>query len=61
MRNWLEMFSPMILSAVPNERRLALIRDIEQRLQPILFRNGDWFADYRRIRIVAVKEGLTSH
>jgi trans-aconitate methyltransferase len=59
MRNWLQMFSPMILSVVPDERRQALIRDIERRLRPTLYRNGAWTADYRRLRVVALKEDRT--
>jgi trans-aconitate methyltransferase len=53
MREWLEMFAGAYFDDVPVTEREALVRKIEERLKPLLFRDGAWFADYRRLRVVA--------
>jgi hypothetical protein len=37
--------------SIPQPQREALITAIEARLKPVLFRDGAWWADYRRLRI----------
>ena len=56
VRNWLEMFAGDFLAAIPRQKRQDLIRSVEDRLRPVLFQDGTWFADYRRLRIVAIRE-----
>src|SRR5262249_8037683 len=53
MRHWMEMFGGPLLSRVPQDRREEFFRHVENELRPILDRDGVWFADYRRLRIVA--------
>lgn len=53
MREWLEMFGGAYFEDVPAAAREAVVRKIEERLKPELFREGFWFADYRRLRMVA--------
>ena len=53
LREWLEMFGGAYLERVPADRRETLVNAIEARLKPILFRDGSWYADYRRLRIAA--------
>jgi hypothetical protein len=55
MENWIRTFSDDYLSRVPEDGRDAVIREVEETLRPQLFRDGSWFADYRRIRVVAVR------
>ena len=55
MRNWLEMFASGILKAIPDDRRPAVIGAIERELRPVLYRDGTWYADYVRLRVVAIK------
>jgi hypothetical protein len=57
MRNWVEMFGGHFLSRVPPERRADFFRQVEEELRPLLHRDGSWFADYRRLRIVAYRSG----
>ncbi|MBV8550634.1 MAG: methyltransferase domain-containing protein [Acidobacteriaceae bacterium] len=55
MEIWLRQFKPYALELLPPaERRTALTEMVEQ-LRPVLYREGAWVADYRRLRIVAVK------
>lgn len=56
LREWLEMFAGSYFDAVPVERTPALVRDIEARLRTTLWREGSWWADYRRLRVVAEKQ-----
>jgi trans-aconitate methyltransferase len=53
LREWIEMFGSAYFEDVPADRRDALIRKIEERLRPQLWRDGAWWADYRRLRIKA--------
>ena len=53
MEDWLEMFGASLLAGVPAAGRNAVVTRIVERLRPTLFRDGVWFADYVRLRIVA--------
>jgi trans-aconitate methyltransferase len=53
LREWLEMFAGNWFETVPAQSRAALINEIESRLAPILRCDGSWFADYRRLRVIA--------
>jgi trans-aconitate methyltransferase len=53
MREWLEMFGGAYFEGIPAHRHEALIREIESTLRPTLWRDGAWYADYRRLRVLA--------
>jgi trans-aconitate methyltransferase len=54
LRDWVRMFRSGVLNAVPAERREEFLRAVEDAARGELFRDGRWFADYRRLRVVAV-------
>jgi trans-aconitate methyltransferase len=56
LRNWIEVFADNEMSATPTDERAQIIRRIEDDLRPELYREGVWFADYRRLRIFAIKD-----
>ena len=56
MRNWLLTFADNIIELLPAEKREEVMSAVAQKLKPVLFREGSWFADYKRIRIVAFKQ-----
>jgi trans-aconitate methyltransferase len=56
MVNWIEMFAGGFLSGLSPEVRSRAIDRVEERLRPALYRDGNWSADYRRIRVFAVKK-----
>ncbi len=56
LRNWIAMFCQGMLRSVPADVRPQVIERVEAILRPELFRDGNWFADYRRLRLVAYKE-----
>ncbi len=55
LANWIQMFASRFLEQLSSEQQTELIQAVEQQLKPVLYRDGNWIADYRRIRIVANK------
>jgi trans-aconitate 2-methyltransferase len=56
LRNWLEMFASSLLSIVSPPTKVDIMTEIEEQLRSILYRDGSWMADYKRIRVVATKK-----
>lgn len=54
LRNWIEMFADSFLADVPVETTDRVISTVERDLRSTAFEDGDWTADYRRLRFVAV-------
>jgi trans-aconitate methyltransferase len=57
LHNWLTMFGSGIAGTATEEQRNRAYAHAIERLKPTLYRDGSWWADYRRIQIVAVKTG----
>lgn len=55
LRNWLEMFGGPMFADVPVSIKQQAIIRAEELSRPHLFQNGQWIADYCRLRIVALK------
>jgi trans-aconitate methyltransferase len=53
LRNWVAMFGDHVLGRVPAERREAFLKAVEENARGPLRHEGVWFADYRRLRVVA--------
>jgi SAM-dependent methyltransferase len=53
LRDWARMFAADAVAAVPEAEREPFFAQVEAIAGPDLFREGSWFADYRRLRIVA--------
>src|SRR5262249_35205431 len=53
LRKWFEMFGRSLLDRLRGDQREACLVRLETELRPALYRDGAWFADYRRLRIVA--------
>ncbi|MGB3238535.1 MAG: class I SAM-dependent methyltransferase [Geitlerinemataceae cyanobacterium] len=58
MQNWLAMFAASLLTEIPTERQPEILTAVERQLRPHLYRNSLWYADYRRLRVVATKPDL---
>lgn len=56
LRNWLATFADNVLEILPEDKRAEVIAETENRLRAEAYRDGKWFADYRRIRVIAIKE-----
>lgn len=55
LRNWIEMFRGSDLEHLTPEQRSQLFAETEARLRDALFDGETWVADYRRLRIYAIK------
>ncbi|ELY87812.1 type 11 methyltransferase [Natrialba hulunbeirensis JCM 10989] len=55
LASWLAMFGDGLLAAVPEGERADVIAAVEDRLRDEYFVDGTWVADYRRLRVVAVR------
>jgi trans-aconitate methyltransferase len=53
--NFLGMYTPQFLEALPEDRRAAFIAQVEQRLSPILYRDNGWQMNFVRLRLLAVR------
>ena len=57
MRNWFKMFGGGLFNGVPEDRLESIVTQTEQTLRVTNYKDGQWFADYWRIRVIAVKSG----
>ena len=55
LSNWLEMFGAQLTATIPDEQRKQFQHLVEQNAAPLLWREGKWWVDYRRLRVVALK------
>lgn len=55
LRNWIEMFAGCFFEGINGEDKLKILADIEEGLRAKLYQNGTWFADYKRLRVIAFK------
>jgi trans-aconitate methyltransferase len=55
LANWLRMFAHGLLDSLTPEQQNKVIESVEQQLMPTLYRENGWIADYRRLRIMAIK------
>jgi trans-aconitate methyltransferase len=55
LSDWIELFGDELLSGVPDTEHDDLIAAVEDRLRDDHFDDGTWTADYRRLRVVALK------
>ena len=53
--NWIEMFAGSFFTGISAEQQAFIIEKVEEQLKPVLFVDGKWIADYKRLRIVGVK------
>ncbi|MBI3654190.1 MAG: methyltransferase domain-containing protein [Acidobacteria bacterium] len=53
MRNWIIMFCAAMFQGLADDEQATALRCIEERLRTTHYRDGSWFADYTRLRVVA--------
>ena len=57
IKDWVRMFGPAFLHGITTAKAEEILEEVQEMLRPVLFKNGSWFADYKRIRIIAIKQG----
>jgi trans-aconitate methyltransferase len=55
MTNWIRVFGGMFLSAVSPEKHETFFEKLNEYAAPSLLCDGVWQADYRRLRVAAIK------
>ena len=55
LTDWIEQFGPNFFAGVTDADKVAVLTAVNAELRPVLFRDGHWFADYKRLRVVAEK------
>ncbi len=55
MVSLIERFAGEFWWGLSDHVRSQVMKSVEERLRPTLYRDGNWIADYRRIRVVAIK------
>jgi trans-aconitate methyltransferase len=55
LANWLRMFAYELLGELTPEQQSQVIASVERQLKPALYQAGRWVADYRRLRVLAIK------
>ncbi len=53
--DWLRMFGKPFFDSIPLEDVDVIRNEVQNSLRDRLFKNGNWYADYKRIRIIAFK------
>jgi trans-aconitate methyltransferase len=53
---WVTMFGAQFLEGIADDEKEQILAEITKKLEPYYNENGQWYADYKRLRFVAVKE-----
>lgn len=56
LKNFISMFCQHFLDDIPENKHREIIENVEQNLHARLYKEGNWMADYKRIRVMGVKE-----
>ncbi len=56
LRNWIKMFAMSFFHGLDEKEQEEVINKVEQQLKSKLFQDNQWIADYKRIRVIAIKE-----
>jgi trans-aconitate 2-methyltransferase len=59
LANWVRMFRGDVIKTLSADMQSKIFAAMEERLRPHLFCDGKWYADYRRLRLVAYKRSVT--
>ena len=56
IKDWLKMFATHYFNGIEEDKVENILDDVQEILEPTNYRNGSWYADYRRLRVVAFKQ-----
>lgn len=55
LANWLRMFANGLLDQLTPDQQTQVIQSVENQLRHTQYQDGIWSADYRRLRVLAIK------
>jgi trans-aconitate methyltransferase len=53
---WIAMFGSQYLEGIEETEKQQILKEITAILEPAYNENGQWYADYKRLRFIAIKE-----
>ena len=56
IKDWLEMFAGPFFSDIPKATVEDIKKEVAETVRKDCYQSGKWIADYKRLRIVAIKE-----
>ncbi|WP_207514943.1 class I SAM-dependent methyltransferase [Longitalea luteola] len=56
IKDWVDMFGSAFLEGVEAAAKDNILEEVQETLRQTQFRNRKWYADYKRLRVVAIKE-----
>lgn len=56
VKNWLKMFATSYLENLDPETAENILDEVQEKIRPTNFRDDNWYADYVRLRFIAIKE-----
>ncbi|PWA11154.1 SAM-dependent methyltransferase [Pueribacillus theae] len=56
LRNWIEMFCSGMFEGIDHKSKDNIVLNVEGEVKSRLYKDGQWMADYKRIRVIGVKE-----
>ncbi|KMY50514.1 class I SAM-dependent methyltransferase [Peribacillus loiseleuriae] len=56
LKNWMNMFGSGMFAGIDQDKKDYIITKVENHLKPILYKDNLWIADYKRIRVIGIKE-----
>ena len=56
LKNWIKMFGGLLFESIDEDKKDHIITKVENHLKAILCKYGNWVADYKRIRVIGIKE-----
>jgi len=60
IKDWIKMFGSAFLQGIDDVVVNEILDEVQDTLKPTHFRNGKWYADYKRLRVVAIKPPTSS-
>jgi trans-aconitate 2-methyltransferase len=55
VKDWIKMFLNAFFQNIPESESETILEEIQEAVKPTNYRNGSWYGNYKRLRIVAVK------
>jgi len=55
IKDWIEMFGTHFFQGIEASKKAVILTEVQNSVKPRCYKNEQWYADYRRIRIVAFK------
>lgn len=56
VKKWIKMFASDFFIGVKEAHQQEILEETTRKLEPYYHREGEWYADYKRLRFIAIKE-----